>query len=440
MRETVIQFGSGNFLRGFADHFLHILNETGLYDGKAVIVPSVSSETGNLINRQKGVYHLCLRGIVDGKTVSERTEIRSISRAINPNEDFEGFLALARKPDFRFVISNTTEAGIAYDAECKFEDAPPSSFPAKLARLLYERFQSGLNGFVMLPCELIERNGAALQKCVLQYAGLWGLGEGFIDWLLRENTFCNTLVDRIVTGYPPDAAELSRKIGYEDRLLDTAEPFHLWAIEGSYENELPLQKAGLNVIWTDDVSPYQNRKVRVLNGAHTAVAFPALLCGLETVADCLKDAEISRFLNACLFRHIVPALGEREEDTAFANVVLERFANPYLNHRLKAIALNSVSKYAVRVLPTAVECRRMDGVYPKPLALSLAALLTYYQIDSPQDSKAAIAAIRQNDLPGIVSNTGLWGVDLTEMQPLVEKGMDVIRRNGIREAIRWALL
>ena len=277
MTEKIIQFGEGNFLRGFVDYFIHKLNEKGLFDGSVVIVQPIAKGLTDTINAQKGEYNLYLRGIQDGKEICEHTKIRSVSRAVNPYEDFEAYLALARDPDFRFIVSNTTEAGIAYDDSCEITDAPPSSFPAKITLLLHERFKAGLKGFIILSCELIDHNGDELKKCVLKYADKWNLGEDFKKWLLEENSFCNTLVDRIVTGYPADEAQaLCEELGYEDKLLDTAEIFHLWVIEGNFEDELPLRKAGFNVVWTDDVAPYKKRKVRILNGGHTSMVTGAL--------------------------------------------------------------------------------------------------------------------------------------------------------------------
>lgn len=378
MTEKIIQFGEGNFLRGFADYFIHKLNEKGLFDGSVVIVQPIAKGLTDTINAQKGEYNLYLRGIQDGKEVCEHTKIQSVSRAINPYEDFDAYLALAGDPNFRFIISNTTEAGIAYDDSCEITDAPPSSFPAKLTVLLNERFKKGLKGFIILSCELIDHNGDELKKCVLKYADKWNLGEDFKKWLVEENSFCNTLVDRIVTGYPrEEAEELCEELGYEDKLLDTAEIFHLWVIEGHFEDELPLQKAGFNVVWTDDVTPYKKRKVRILNGGHTSMVTGALLSGLETVGQCVNDEVVGNFLKKCLFTEIVPTLGGSAEDENFANAVLERFANPYIKHMLRSIALNSVSKFSVRVLPTILEYKEQQGEYPLSLTMALAALIEW---------------------------------------------------------------
>lgn len=353
MKETILQFGTGNFLRGFADYFINELNEQGLYGGKIVVVSPTNSKSVDKINAQNGKYNLILRGIENGKEVSSINEINSINRAINPYENFKGFLSLAKNPDLHFIVSNTTEAGISFDDTCKITDKPADSFPAKLTQFLYKRYKNNLNGFVILACELIDNNGKELEKCVLKYAEKWELGKDFITWIKSENTFCNTLVDRIVTGYPKDEAEhIFDEIGYRDNLLDTAEPYHLWVIEGDFEDELPFQKAGFNVIWTDNVALYKKMKVRILNGSHTSLVFPSLLCNVETVGESLKDEQLNAFLNTCLFDYILPMLDNTDEIKSFANAVLERFSNPYIRHLWKSISLNSVSKFTARVLPT----------------------------------------------------------------------------------------
>lgn len=440
MKETIIQFGSGNFLRGFADHFIHILNEKGLYDGKAVIVQPTKGGKTSIINEQKGRYNLFLRGIKNGEEICEHIEIQSVSRGLDPYADFDGYLKLAENPDIRFIISNTTEAGIEFDESCAFSDKPALSFPGKLTQLLYHRFEMQFSGFIILPCELIDSNGNELEKCVLKYAELWNLGADFIHWIEKENTFCNTLVDRIVTGYPKDEAEeLGKIIGYVDKLMDTAEPFHLWVIEGDFENELPLKKAGINVIWTDDVSPYKKMKVRILNGSHTAIVFPSLLCDTETVKDSLDDKNLNEYLNTCLFRFILPTIGETPENTDFAKSVIERFSNLYIKHLWKSIALNSVSKFSVRVLPTILDYAETNGILPKPLVFSLACLIEYYKTNEPHDNEKAVSFIKENSVSDILSNTELWGKNLSTMTELVTESIDRIHSEGIREAIKWAI-
>jgi len=436
MKETIIQFGEGNFLRAFAEDFIEELNRKGLYDGGVVVVKPTPRGNLDKFAAQDCRYHLVIRGMENGERVSRMKEITCIRRAVNPYEDWESFLALAHNPDFRFIISNTTEAGIAYDEACRFEDKPALSFPGKLTQLLYERFAAGLRGFVLLPCELIDGNGDALKRCVLQYAAQWALGDAFVRWIERENTFCNTLVDRIVTGFPKEEADA---VCAGDALLDTAEPYHLWAIEGDFENELPLRRAGFNVIWTDDIRPLKKRKVRLLNGAHTTMVFPALLAGAETVGECLQDEDIRAFLEHYLYHCALPVLGETAENRAFADAVLERFANPFIRHRLTAIALNSVSKFAVRVLPTAMDYKEMYGVYPRAAAVSLAALLYYYKTGSPNDTEEAVAFIRNNSVEAVM-HSDLFGADISGMADDVLTAYEMTESGNSREAMQWAIM
>lgn len=442
MKEKIIQFGTGNFLRGFADHFIDILNKGNFYDGKIVIVSPTDSKTVALLNEQNCKYNLYLRGIENGKAVCERTEIAAVSRAINPYQDFDAYLALAENPDFRFIISNTTEAGIAFSAADRAADRPAKSFPAKLTQLLYARYKAGFSGFVILACELIDNNGKALQNCVLRYAQEWKLGADFSRWVQENNQFCNTLVDRIVTGYPKEEADrLCGEIGYADKLLDTAEPYHLWVIAGDFETELPLRRAGLNVIWAEDVSAYKKMKVRILNGAHTSLVFPALLCGVETVRESLLDAALNEFLEKCLFDCILPVLGQTEENRQFAAAVLTRFANPYIRHRWQSIALNSVSKFTTRVLPTVFEFYSINRTLPKPPVFSLACLIEYYKTNAAiEDDRAATDFIRHHSVKEILSDTAIWGRDLSVLEGLVAESLDKIHTVGIREALQWALL
>ncbi len=440
MKETVIQFGTGNFLRGFVDYFIDVMNEKGLYDGKAVIVKPTKGGNIDAFNEQNCVYNLYLRGIEKGKEVCEAREIHSVSRVIDPYADYESYLKLAQNPDFRFVVSNTTEAGIEFDGNCRFEDKPALSFPAKLTQLLYERYKIGLSGFVFLPCELIDNNAVKLKECILKYADLWALGNDFYSWIENKNIFCNILVDRIVTGYPKsETAEICKEIGYDDKLLDTGEIFHLWVIEGNFENEFPLKKSGFNVIWTNDVSPYKKMKVRILNGAHTSTVFPALLSGIETVGDSFYDSLISEFLKTNLNKYILPVLGETEETKAFADSVIERFQNPYIRHEWKSIALNSVSKFTVRVLPTMLDYINIHGEIPKTMAVSFASLIYYYKNNSVSDNEYAVDFIKNNSIKTIVLNERLWENDLTAFVDTVCEAYDKLVNNGISEAIKWAL-
>ncbi len=416
MKERIIQFGEGGFLRSFADMFVHIMNEKGLFDGKVVVVQPIEKGLVNVLNEQKGVYHQYLRGIENGEVINSVTEVHSISRGVNPYNDYQAYLDLAHNPDMRFIISNTTEAGIEYLGTEKLADTPPKSFPAKLTALLYERYKCGLPGFVLFCCELIDHNADLLKEYVIRYAKLWELPDGFVEWIERENHFCNTLVDRICTGYPKDEAEaLCAELGVQDKLLNTAEIFHLWVIEGNFEDEFPLKKAGINVIWTDDVTPYKKRKVRILNGAHTSMVLAARLYGLTTVKECLDNPNVSAFLKKTLNDEIIPTLGNTDEDIAFGNAVLERFANPFVKHLLLSIALNSVSKFRARVLPTILEYREKFGKLPKCLTMSLWALIAFYRTDEANDGEEIVRFMKTASVEDILKREDYWGTDLSFM-------------------------
>ncbi|MEG0216059.1 MAG: tagaturonate reductase, partial [Hungatella sp.] len=348
---------------------------------------------------------------------------------------------LAENPDFRFIVSNTTEAGIEFVADNRFSDAPAKTFPGKLTQLLYKRYQLGLGGFIILSCELIDHNGEELEKCCMQYADLWNLGEAFKSWLKEDNDFCSTLVDRIVTGFPRDEhEELCKRIGEQDNMMDTAEIFHLWVIQGQHEDELPLQKAGYHVVWTDNVDPYKKRKVRILNGAHTSMVLGAYLYGLETVGECLKDEKVSGLLKKCIFDEIIPTIGDTEDNRRFGAAVLERFSNPFIKHMLLSIALNSVSKFKARVLPTILEYKEKFGKYPAGLTFSLAALIAFYKTDKANDSEEIMTFMKKASVANILARTDYWGQDLTEMLPEVDAWYQLIEQDGMAKAYEMVVL
>ncbi|MBR2409423.1 MAG: tagaturonate reductase [Lachnospiraceae bacterium] len=435
MKESIIQFGEGGFLRSFADVFVHKMNEQGLYDGKVVVVQPIAKGLIPVLNEQKGVYHQFLRGIENGEVRNECIKVTSVSRGVDPYTDYAEYLKLAHNPDMRVIISNTTEAGIEYLGTESFDDAPPKSFPAKLTRLLYERFTAGLAGFIILSCELIDNNGKELLDCVLKYAKLWELPETFVQWVQKENHFCNTLVDRICTGYPKDEAEeLTAYLGEEDKLMNTAEIFHLWVIEGDFEQEFPLKTAGVNVIWTPDVKPYKKRKVRILNGAHTSMVLAARLYGLSTVKECLDDATVRAFLDKTLSEEIIPTLGSTEEDVIFGKAVLDRFANPFVKHQLLSIALNSVSKFKARVLPTLLEYYEERGVLPKCMTFSLAALIAFYRTEEANDGEEIMAFMKNASVADILKKEQYWGRDLSFMLAEVEHYYKIMTTQGMEKA------
>jgi tagaturonate reductase len=384
--EKVIQFGEGNFLRGFADWMLDAMNAQGRFNGKAVIVQPIKVGIAKVLNDQDGLYTLILRGVQGGKVVEQRRLITSVSRGLSPYEDWAAVVACVRNPQIRGFLSNTTEAGIAFVSETYTPGQTPESFPAKVTALLWERFQAlgqaAAPGMVFLPCELIERNGENLKSIVLKHAANWNLGDAFIEWVKKQNYFLNTLVDRIVPGYPgAEVEKLTGELGYSDALLDTGEYFHLWVIEGPQHlsEEFPFHQAGLNVIWTDDMTPYRTRKVRILNGAHTSSVLAAYCAGLNTVLEMMQDEVFGAFVRKAVFEEIVPniALSEKEK-SEYAEAVLERFRNPFIKHELISISLNSVSKWKVRVLPSLLDYRAKFGALPPALVFSLAALIHFY--------------------------------------------------------------
>ena len=389
MPEKVIQFGEGNFLRAFVDYMFDVLNAEGMFNGSITLVQPIGG--GDMIrkflNEQDGLYTLIARGRENGEQVVSKRLITSCTRCINPYVDLDTYNKCAENPELRFVVSNTTEAGIAYKPEPMVNDKPQDTFPAKVTNFLYKRY-TAFNGakdkgLVFIPCELIDDNGKTLKKYVLQYAADWNLEAGFVDWVENACIFTSTLVDRIVTGYPRDeAAALCEEFGYTDNVIDTSEIFHTWVIEGPAElaEELPFDKCGLHVIFTPDVKPYKKRKVRILNGAHTCSVLGAYLAGKTFVGEMMADKRYYSYLEKALNDEVIPALVDLEYDDlkSFADAVFDRFQNPYIKHKILDISLNSTSKFRARVLPTIKEFYELKGKLPKVLTFSFAAYLAFY--------------------------------------------------------------
>ena len=419
--EKFIQFGEGGFLRGFADWMIQKMTDKGVFEGSVVVVQPIEQGMCDMLSSQNCGYTHIIRG-AEGV---DKTVCNVISRCVKPYEDFEAYLKLALQPEMRFVISNTTESGIVFSADDKITDAPPKTFPAKLTLLLKKRYEAGLPGFIFLPCELIDRNGDNLKKCVLQYADLWNLGDGFKAFIEDENVFTNTLVDRINTGFPRGE---DIDLGYEDNMLNTSEYFHLWVIETDYdlEAELPFSKADLNVIVTpDQLERYRTRKVRILNGAHTSMVPYALLSGLETVKDATEDKVMSEHLRKCVFDEIIPTLDlDKNELIDYAENVMIRFSNPYIKHFLSSIALNSVSKFKVRVLPSILEYNKRFGRLPETLTFSLAKLIEFYRTDMTNDDPDVVAFMKTASVDDILRNAELWGEDISFMAEEVKKNVN----------------
>ena len=416
--EKVIQFGEGGFLRGFADWMIQKMTDCGAFEGKVVVVQPIEQGMCDMLTAQDCKY----THIIRGSEGVETSVIDVISRCVKPYEDFESYLALADIPTMRFIISNTTESGIVFNENDTVDKAPAVSFPAKLTMLLKRRFDKGLNGFIVLPCELIDRNGDNLKKCVLAYADLFVFGEDFKAWVESENVFTNTLVDRINTGYPK-GEELN--LGYEDNMVNTSEYFHLWVIETDFdiEKELPFSAANLNVIVTKDkLEMYRTRKVRILNGAHTSLVPYALLSGLDTVKSCMDDEIMREHIRKCVFDEIIPTLDlPRDELVDYANNVLIRFSNPYIKHYLSSIALNSVSKFKVRVLPSILEYNKRFNKLPPTLTFAFAKLIEFYRTDMTNDAPDVVEFMKTASVKDILAKTEYWGEDLSFMCDEVAK-------------------
>jgi len=416
--EKVIQFGEGGFLRGFVDWMLQKVNDSSDFNGSVVVVQPIEQGMCDMLTEQNCVYTHIIRG-VEGV---DKTVVDVISRCVKPYEDFAAYLALAENPDFRFVVSNTTESGIVFSNEDKITDAPPKTFPAKITLLLKRRFELGLPGFVFLPCELIDRNGDNLKKCILKYADLWNLDDAFKAWVESDNVFTNTLVDRINTGYPKGE---QLDLGYEDNMVNTSEFFHLWVIETDFDldRELPFSKADLNVIITPDkLEMYRTRKVRILNGAHTSLVPYALLSGFDTVKSCIDDKVMYEHIRKCVFDEIIPTLDlPKDELDSYAKSVLERFGNPYIKHYLSSIALNSVSKFKVRVLPSILEYIKRYNKMPETLLFAFAKLIEFYKTDMTSDAPEVVEFMKSHNTAEILANAELWGEDLSRLTPEVEK-------------------
>ena len=448
--EKIIQFGEGNFLRAFIEWIIWKTNQKTGFNASVVVVQPIEKGMVGWLNEQDGLYHLNLQGLQNGEPVDSIDMIDVISRGINPYEDFEAYLKLAEQPEMRFVISNTTEAGIAFDPACKFDDKPAASYPGKLTQLLYHRYETFKGakdkGLIIFPCELIFENGKHLKECIRQYIDLWNLGAGFAAWFEEACGVYSTLVDRIVPGYPRDtAAQLCERIGYQDNLLDKAEIFHLWVIEAPEEiaAEFPADQAGLNVLFVPSEAPYHERKVTLLNGPHTVLSPVGFLSGLDTVKQCCEDPVTGPFVRRVMY----------EELRKFADDVMERFRNPFVKHFMTSIMLNSFPKFRPRDLPGLKTYLERKGKLPEGIVMGLAAICAYYK-----GGKRGDVEIVPNDDPKIMDHlhelwaTGcihavaqgvlgaefIWGEDLNKIPGLTDKltaDITLIRDKGMRGAV-----
>ncbi len=448
--EKVLQFGEGNFLRAFVNYWFDVSNEKAGWNGKCVLVQPIAPGLAKMINDQEGLYTLYLRGTENGEKVDRKRVISSVSRCLNPYEkaDFDAMMEVAVSDDLEYVVSNTTEAGIVYDPACKLEDVPASSFPGKLTQVLYARFNAGKGGLVILSCELIDNNGKELQKCVNQYIDQWGLSEEFKNYVNEKCTFCSTLVDRIVPGRIRDAAEVARLEeinGYHDDLIDVGEVFGVWNIEGPawLEDKLPFKAAGVNCPVVPDVTPYKKRKVRILNGAHTGFVLGAYLGGFNIVRDCMHNDSVRGFMNKMLYEEVIPTLPLDKADLEnFAAAVQDRFNNPFVNHELMSISLNSTSKWRARNMPSFLEYIELKHELPKCLTMSFAAYIAFFSNDIQELNEKGLVCRRPNGdcytcsddrwalefyydhrndseeelVHAVMTNEQMWGQDLTAIE------------------------
>lgn len=470
----VLQFGEGNFLRAFVDYMIDITNEKGLFSGNVVLVkpiPKNKVDTYTIFQEQECQYTVILRGKIKGETVTQKRKISSVEEIISVYDEYTKFLSMAQIDSLRVVISNTTEAGITYQENDTLQDLPNGTYPAKLTGFLYERFKffhGELDkGLYILPVELIDHNGTLLEQYVHQYSERWHLEKEFDAWVSNACTFCNTLVDRIVPGYPKDeAADICDELGYQDALLDVAEPFGLWVIENkkNIKEEFPLDQAGMPVLFVQDVKPYKQRKVRILNGAHTSFVLASYLAGNDYVLESMQDQDVKKFLMKVLYEEVLPTLTLPEKEVReFTEAVLERFENPFIKHQLLSISLNSVSKWRTRCLPSLLSYWEKYQKLPIHLTFSIAALIEFYHLEEKkediylgmrkgkgiyqiQDDESVLSFFWANRnkkedelVEAYLAREDFHGQNLTEVPGLcamVSKYLKWIRKEGMRGAVQ----
>ncbi len=460
--ERVIQFGEGNFLRAFVDWIISNMNEKTDFNGSVVVVQPIEKGMVDLLNSQDGLYHVNLQGLENGKNVNSYRLIDVISRGLNPYADFGKYLSLAEQPEIRFVISNTTEAGIAFDPQCRLEDRPASSYPGKLTQLLYHRFKhfdgDMTKGLIIFPCELIFLNGHKLRETILQYIDLWQLGDDFKQWFEKACGVYATLVDRIVPGFPKkDIESIKARLGYDDNLVVQGEAFHLWVIEApeSVAEEFPASRAGLNVLFVPSEKPYHERKVTLLNGPHTVLSPVAFLSGINIVRDACQHAVVGKYIHRVMYDELMETLDlPKEELVRFADAVMERFTNPYVDHQLTSIMLNSFSKFATRDLPGLKTYLARKNRLPEGLVLGLAAIITYYKggvrpdgvCYAPQDTPEVLNELKtlwdgrplEEVAQGVLAMKTVWNKDLNAIPGLTEqltRYLEEIADKGMPEVV-----
>ncbi|RXG28229.1 tagaturonate reductase [Leeuwenhoekiella palythoae] len=457
----VVQYGEGNFLRAFVDYIIDKLNKEADFNAGVAVIQPLPGGMVSMLNDQDGLYNLFLRGIKNGEETEEIHTISCVQEGLNPYTDYDKYLALATGEELEFLISNTTEAGISFDENDTLAGTPHTSFPAKVTALLYKRYThfEGASdmGLTIIPCELINHNADMLKKIILQYADLWDLEPAFKSWVEEHNSFHNTLVDRIVPGYPKDDIDAYQsQLAYKDNLIVSAETFLLWVIEGDARLKLkiPFDKIDENILVVEDMQPYRTRKVRILNGAHTTMVPFSLLYGNETVKETVDDAFTGKFVRDAVFKEINPTLDLSEEELQeFADAVFDRFRNPFIKHLLSSIALNTVSKFKVRVLPSLLAFEKEYNRLPENLTFALACLIRFYKGTYKgkalpiKDDAAVVAFFKEvwqtedyaKVAQKVLSNVGFWDQDLTAISGLEQKvaiALALIEEYGVEEAYK----
>lgn len=465
----ILQFGEGNFLRAFVDYMVDIANETGDFNGDVVIIKPTNRGNLDLFREQECQFTVSLRGIIDNEAQMINRTITCVTEAFESYSEYDKYMECAHIESLRYVVSNTTEAGITFDSSDSINMHPPKTFPGKLTQFLFERykyFDGAVNkGLVMLPVELINNNGECLKNCIMKYIEIWKLEDDFTKWINNSCIFASTLVDRIVSGYPAsEEEEIWEDVGYIDNLITAAEPYGLWVIEAPARlaDEFTLSRAGMPVMFTNNLEQYKRRKVRILNGAHTSFVLASYLCGNDYVSQSMKDEIIYKFMRCTIYNEIIPTLDmSKEELTGFAEDVITRFNNPYVKHELLSISLNSVSKWKTRCMPSLIEYVDIKGNVPPHLTFSLAALMQFYTGDFVDNNHMTgyrgTETYNINDdlnvleffqskckmsdeeyTNAVLSNKMIWGVDLTKIigfETAVRGYITDIREFGMRKAI-----
>ena len=457
----VVQFGEGNFLRAFVDYIIDKLNSSSDFNAGVAVIQPLPGGMVEMLEDQDGLYTLFMRGVKKGKEIEEKRIISCIEKTIDPYLDYSEFLDLAKEEELEFLISNTTEAGIAFNSEDTLKGHPHKSFPAKVTALLYERFKhfkgAKNKGLSIIPCELINHNADTLKNVIFQYVELWNLENDFKNWLENSNDFHNTLVDRIVPGYPKDdISAYEAQLDYKDKMIVSAEVFLLWVIEGDekLKKKIPFDSIDENILVVKDLQPYRTRKVRILNGAHTTMVPFSILFGNETVKETVDDGFTGKFVQKAVFEEIIPTLDLSEEELkSFAEEVFDRFRNPFIKHQLSSIALNSISKFKVRVLPSLLEFQEKFNKLPLHLTYAFACLVRFYKGEwkghslPVNDDEEVVKQLRKSwehnsykeITEEILSNESYWGQDLTKIPNLKERiafALDCIDNRGVEAGFK----